>query len=801
MCCHAQALDELSVDAFRKHGRVGNDEGFWLVTLVVDRCAACRPRFGVLTYESWAHRFGIDTGEEFSIALTCNQYAEAMTSSFAGAVADAPARQHNGNIQLANMRGNKIVGDKSGEDPLYKASVFQVWPFLAALMASEEADRSTFDNGWMCCVRRTARLRHCKFVQTRPRSKPALADPPAGSADQQIFGPAAPADGDRSESVDGKNQPSRIPFVTLVCDRGEGGVQGPEDALGAKYGPTSVDMGLDANTPERVDEAVLKRITEKDVPLNLNDQERQELMDIADAFGNELRESKMLQNIASWILFGNLKSTKWTMARAEMALNVLMWQWMPEYVFKAAIKLQFARDDQHPRLLIADGDAGAVMSALTIGVLERYVCHYHKRRTIKGVPKSLRMQQICEEAFEMANASEAFPAFMMENDGSAWDTCCKFILRCLTENRVLDVVMDELYQFFVPYNMFQDARKKADRKKTFNLQVQTNKVSLVKFNPGCKYTCEDTARVVLKKCAMVKIDAIRRSGDRGTTILNWIINVICWAWVMCGCGGHKLVHVNGKVCLDIFGNKRRFRFWMEGDDSLLWLTGRQFAPGELDELAARWSQLGHRPKLFMRVAGDVAEFTGWKFVVNKYGLDGATAVPDVPRLLKNCFYTTCKEAVVAAREGDALTFGRVVGPALVARAGPLAERVPSIARWLYRMSRELARGTHLDDAMFTRDDMYRLGSGDMVELLPEWWKNDDPAMLFDTRYGTFCDNVSRQISNSVASGGIEREATLAVRHGWVKTSCEWFEFVQQLDVVGYETSDTMFRSILPPGMK
>ena len=66
---------------------------------------------------------------------------------------------------------------------------------------------------------------------------------------------------------------------------------------------------------------------------------------------------------------------------------------------------------------------------------------------------------------------------------------------------------------------------------------------------------------------------------------------------------------------DIFGAKGRFKFGFEGDDSCLWLIGRQLTPAELEVLESRWAFLGHRPKLFMRKNGDVAEFCGWKIVV------------------------------------------------------------------------------------------------------------------------------------------------------------------------------------------
>jgi hypothetical protein len=220
----------------------------------------------------------------------------------------------------------------------------------------------------------------------------------------------------------------------------------------------------------------------------------------------------------------------------------------------------------------------------------------------------------------------------------------------------------------------------------------------------------------------------------------------------------------------------------------------------LEHLAERWTKLGHRPKLFLRRDGDIAEFCGWKICVNKYGLDVETALPDVPRMLKNLGYTTAKEAISAAFDGDKEMFGRVVGPALIARAGSIAQRAPTIARWLVRLSQLLKERSDYTDDTFTREDIFRMGTDDMVELLPEWWKNDDPEILLSRRYESFLDHVLREISNSVASNGCTDEATLAVKHGWVRTTDEWFRFVQALEVCSLDTTDELFRSIVPKGM-
>jgi hypothetical protein len=424
------------------------------------------------------------------------------------------------------------------------------------------------------------------------------------------------------------------------------------------------------------------------------------------------------------------------------------------------------------------------------------------------------MMDISKDAWERDDLLEAIKAFRLENDGSSWDTCCGQALRDLIENPLIDAVYDRIKHFATPHSGFFEARKAADKKKTLKLRVNTNKVNVTKFEPGSKWDTPggdlDAAYTLLLKRVHIHIDSIRRSGDRGTSILNWIINLVCWAWVLCGSTGCSFTHSNGKVCVDIFGMKRRFKVWLEGDDSLLWLTGRHFLVVEIEVLEARWSKLGHRPKLFMRTKGDEAEFCGWKICVTDYGLDADSAVPDVPRMLCHCYYTTARAAVTAALEGDSLQFGRQVAPALLARASSIATRVPSIANYLVRCADELLyeetvkdkRWGATDNLVFNRDDMFRMGQDAYAELLPEWWKDDDPTKLieYSARYETFVDQVRRLVSSTVASGGLARECALARQHKWVRNDAEWYTFITTLDHVSLQTSDADFRAMLPIGL-
>ncbi|CAE8695749.1 unnamed protein product, partial [Polarella glacialis] len=82
--------------------------------------------------------------------------------------------------------------------------------------------------------------------------------------------------------------------------------------------------------------------------------------------------------------------------------------------------------------------------------------------------------------------------------------------------------------------------------------------------------------------------------------------------------------------------------WQD-DDSMLTLTAL-LTDEQLRALAARCTQCGHRPKLLKRLPGEQAEFTGWKFLVDEFGLIEGAGCPDLPCQFGNGMYTSVRGA-------------------------------------------------------------------------------------------------------------------------------------------------------------
>ena len=116
-----------------------------------------------------------------------------------------------------------------------------------------------------------------------------------------------------------------------------------------------------------------------------------------------------------------------------------------------------------------------------------------------------------------------------------------------------------------------------------------------------------------------EIQAIRQSGDRGTSIFNWITNFVLWTcvlekdpWVFVGKSdgknGKRRYIVQEYTCA-FTGKKNILRFVFEGDDSIL---GSMLNLASLaDQIELEWSRLGFRMKLIFHDTGSVATFTGY----------------------------------------------------------------------------------------------------------------------------------------------------------------------------------------------
>jgi hypothetical protein len=258
--------------------------------------------------------------------------------------------------------------------------------------------------------------------------------------------------------------------------------------------------------------------------------------------------------------------------------------------------------------------------------------------------------------------------------------------------------------------------------------------------------------------------------------------MICWAWAIGGKEACKLLRPEGCKVTCVDGFVRFVKMVFEGDDSILsffcYDPAHNMTSKFLSMLHQRWTKMGHRPKLFERKEGSVAEFTGWHFAVSPVGIDASEAAPDLFRNLTNMAFSINPAAVKAAVEGDKRALLSAVAPGVIARLYPMASRFPALCRLLAGQF-----GRHLKDAAgveLTRDEVYAL------ELEPEdfGFKESEYTTDMDqvihratTRFQPILERFETQLSQGPE---FVEEADLAERLGLVPS---FDAYLDLLDVI------------------
>lgn len=610
-------------------------------------------------------------------------------------------------------------------------------------------------------------------------------------------------EGDLPDAGDDRRETS-IDGVRLITDQNGSGARG-DRALGCTYMPEPIDKVLTANGAAGVAEAIKERIDKKQVAPTMSDTDQKEMRGLTDKFleiMNRPSEKRLLHEMTTTLLFGNYKSKKWTEARALSQLQALHRKYNPTYQFSAAVKIEPLKKGKPPRMIIADGDSGQVMAWALLGVLERWVFHRYKGRSIKGKEKSERMQDLPASLRHFVpgiagDTTVREAATILENDGSAWDTCMSLFLRSLQENPLMEGLESIVGEYITDLSHYTTTRLESNKLTKLNMRVKPN------INIFDEIQHEDAEKAAsIGKDWRACIVSIRRSGCRGTSILNWIANFLCWTWVLFGPLGAKLLEFNGIKAVDVFGITRRILMCFEGDDSILAITGPAITEAQRLVLEERWAKLGHRPKLFVRRPGEAAEFCGYKFIVDEYGLVDGSECPDLPRMMSNAPYTTCRAAVAAAESKDHRTFAKCVVPGILSRAFQLTNKVPTVAKYLVERASEIAMrgGVAIRDFEYTSEELHRLEEFESFQL-PELWKGEYaaekmlevPIKRWQTMECKVMAALSAGLANSCAA-----EADLCIAHGWVTDQSQWNALCHTLSNVRCGTLNAEFRANLPP---
>lgn len=448
--------------------------------------------------------------------------------------------------------------------------------------------------------------------------------------------------------------------------------------------PVSEAPNVYATTPGNVDVAVRERIVKKQQPFAMTEADKQS---VASAVTGLLDNLFTKENVQAWADrhdLSALKSKKWSAKRFEATYEKISAKDKLQYRPTIGIKNEPMPHGKAPRMLIADGDDGQMMSVLADACIEGIVKEKLPRMTIKGRHK----RQALNEIFAHLRMRDDDPTDTITGDGTAWDTKCSSELRAITENVIVGKVIDYLAPMLRTAEQWDEALTEIMARETLDLPFEIK-------------NSEDPIKVL----KYIVIDAIRRSGDRGTSILNWLINYIMW---MCAFfeAPRKLMGKPVVCAKDRWGVIRVVKLAFEGDDSLATTTPKLKTQQQAD-ITSWWTRGGHQMKL--EFGEDHATFVGVRLEVDKSGPTGVFG-PEVDRCMKRSGISCSPGAVLALKSEDVSTLATISAAAAWSRALDFAPILPSISR-KYRDYAK-SHGAPRPDAESTHDLRMRFGVED-----------------------------------------------------------------------------------------
>lgn len=515
----------------------------------------------------------------------------------------------------------------------------------------------------------------------------------------------------------------------------------PYTAKGVIIGPVPPKMTLYANTVDNVRVAVHERIERKHVTPHFSKADR---TDFGHMVGSLQRDIFTTKRIAQWAdlhpTLPDCKSKKWTDDRVAKAADWLLRDAEVRYDLTAMIKLEASNPDKAPRLLVADGDKGQLMALMVVKCMEDILFDVYAKRSIKHAAKGAAV-----DAASDRHRHRTYDRFVIEGDGSAWDATMSDALRGITENPLIAHIGAVLKQLGMVPDAWFDAHEEINNKKALRAKLKG------------EWLGSASVKLTLR--------AIRRSGHRGTSVLNWLANFTIWAVVLYGPNAWQFVAPDRTQAVDRWGKTSWTDFTFEGDDSLL-STSSNYIGERKKELERMFTRYGLNMKLVDATATGSAEFCGWRIRVDQHGTVPASACPDLKRAVKNAGVSVSGDAVRAVLDGDDAKMAKLAAASYLCRAHDFAGRAPTVSGMFYGMAASWDATLEVE-----ADHEMRMRTG------------------LETS-GEVCDAI-----RSANAGAIHDEADYLTALGWPTTTCDLLRVVEL--GAGHWTTSAAFHQGIP----
>lgn len=496
---------------------------------------------------------------------------------------------------------------------------------------------------------------------------------PTGSSDapDHMAQPSTPGDPDVAANAAENGRTAEINGVVAVVgqnfDKDE-----PVDhmpIMGALIGPCQVKPNVYSKTASNLKAAINERIIKKARKPSLSKADRARIGKlIKTAMSKDERRGLFSKaRIQQWAIdcfdMEKCKSKKWGRARFANALANLYAKENPESIFKAGIKPENMPEGKSPRMLIADGDEGQLMALAVVKCFEDLLFHHFEQRSIKHCSKQAALSRVVETLKKKG-------ACAIEGDGSAWDTTCNVLIRQLVENPILRHIMKELAEFGVIPESWMEEHQRACEQKTLKLFFSN------------KFEKMSTT-----------IDAIRRSGHRGTSCLNWWINFTMWTTSVFA-EPQRFLDPTIRKGIDLTGHMRWWNGCFEGDDSLCTMDPPMRPDDALSKIFMKyWSDAGFNMKIVY--CDTRATFVGWHIGCDKGEINDFRS-PELPRALANSGVSVSPSTVQAAKNGDIKMISSLAAASALARAADFSGILPTVSRKYYNFA-EACEQANFDD--------------------------------------------------------------------------------------------------------
>jgi len=197
----------------------------------------------------------------------------------------------------------------------------------------------------------------------------------------------------------------------------------------------------------------------------------------------------------------------------------------------------------------------------------------------------------------------------------------------------------------------------------------------------------------------VTIDAIRRSGHRGTSCLNWWVNFVMWVSSVFK-QPERYLDVKVRYGEDLTGVRRWWNGMFEGDDSLCSMTPPMCEGDDLSRIFLKfWEDAGFNMKIVF--CENRATFVGWHIGCTNGDLNRYRC-PELPRALANSGVSVSTQAIDVAKSANRKQANVLAAASALARASDFSGILPTVSEKYLEYAESLTRSDFEDREMSIR---------------------------------------------------------------------------------------------------